>query len=97
MWSYIRTKVVLGGPAAARLVADEQSPLVDGYIAAYVAWREQTAEVQSAYKRWASGHVDSRAAFVLYRAELKLEEHAAQAYQEFTERLALAVGPRPPG
>jgi hypothetical protein len=83
-------------PAERTAVVDEQTRLVDAFIESYVSWREQCAEVQSAYDRWISGRDESGLAFSIYNAELDLEERAARAYRGSTERLAVATPPMAP-
>jgi hypothetical protein len=78
-------------PAERTAVVDEETGLIDAFIESYVSWREQCAEVQSAYDRWISGRDESGLAFSIYNAELDLEERAARAYRDSTERLALAT------
>jgi hypothetical protein len=77
-------------------VADNRTRLVDAFIESYVSWREQCAEVQSAYDRWISGCDDGGLAFSIYNAELDLEEHAALACRDSTERLAVVSPPAAP-
>lgn len=75
---------------------DEHTRLVDAFIESYVFWREQCAEVQSAYDRWISRHEGGGVAFAIYCAELEFEERAARAYRDCAERLALATRPMAP-
>jgi hypothetical protein len=70
---------------------DEQVRLTDAFIERYVYWREQCAEVESAYERWRSGREDADLAFAIYCVELEFEERAAGLYRESAERLALAT------
>jgi hypothetical protein len=77
-------------------VTDEQVRLADAFVESYVAWREQCAEVQCAYERWVASRDDSGLAYSIYNAELDLEERAARAYRDATERLAVATRPVTP-
>jgi hypothetical protein len=62
--------------------------LVDEAIEAYVDWREECAEVWSAYERWASASVaDAAPAFSAYRAALDREESASDAYADLLQRI----------
>ena len=67
----------------------EPSPeVVDAVIDRYVAWREQSAAVNSAYAAWSRAPVaDREPAFEHYVTALDREEHAAAAYRRVIERL----------
>jgi hypothetical protein len=55
--------------------------LVDELVEAYIDWRERCAQVNDAYRRWASDTGSSgRVAFGLYIAALDAEEKAAEDY-----------------
>ena len=64
--------------------------LVDAATDAYVAWREECAEVWDAYERWAHApEIDAAGAFVAYRAALDREQSASRASADL---LSVAVG-----
>ena len=93
MWSFLRPAAAPGAPSAQRPPdPDDQERLVDAFIESYVSWREQCAELKSAYASWSSGRGDNDLAFAIYRAELEFEEHAAHVYRESAERLTRASG-----
>ena len=63
--------------------------LVDACIDSYVEWREECANVESAYHIWAGSMTpDRRLAFPAYRAALDREEKAALVYEVMVERVA---------
>jgi hypothetical protein len=72
-------------------VGEEKTRLVDAFIDAYVAWREQCVEVQTAYDRWIEARDPRGSAFSIYYAELDSEERAARTYRDSAERLAAAA------
>ena len=58
-----------------------QRALVDEAFDAYLQWREESAEVWHAYKRWKGASArEARRTFWAYRAALEREEHAARVY-----------------
>ena len=68
--------------------------LVDEVMEAYVAWREECAEVWAAYERWASApKIDAAGAFSAYRAALDREECGSHAYADLLARIAGGKGP----
>lgn len=61
--------------------------LVDGALAAYAQWREESAAVRSAYRRWiGAGVADRPYAFADYNAALDREERAARRYARVMSR-----------
>jgi hypothetical protein len=74
-------------------VGEEKTRLVDAFIEAYVAWREQCVEVQKAYDRWIVARDTRGSAFSMYYAELDSEERAARTYRDSADRLAAATAP----
>ena len=55
--------------------------LIDSAFDAYLGWREESAEVWHAYKRWSGAPArEARRKFWAYRAALEREEHAAREY-----------------
>jgi hypothetical protein len=63
------------------------SILVDAVLDAYIAWREETAAVEAAYRKWLGAGREERAlAFAAYSAALDREEYAAAEYQRLIER-----------
>ena len=92
MWAFSPAAAAPGAPAAQRTPGpDHESRLADAFVESYVSWREQCAEVESAYERWTSGRDESGVDYAIYLAELEFEEDAAQAYRDSVERLALAI------
>jgi hypothetical protein len=65
----------LGNRRTQRLLRDDASD-------AYVQWRNESAEVWSAYKRWKGASArEAHRTFWAYRAALEREEHAARVYR----------------
>ena len=61
--------------------------LIDAALDAYIAWREESAAVQDAYRNWLHAGREERAlAFAAYSAALDREEYAAAEYQRLIER-----------
>jgi len=55
--------------------------LIDEAFDAYLQWRNESAEVWHAYRRWLSAPArEARKSFWAYRAALEREEHAALLY-----------------
>jgi hypothetical protein len=70
---------------AARAAAS-RSKLADALLDGYVAWREESAVVHSAYQRWERAARPERdIAFDEYVAALDREERAASAYRQLAE------------
>jgi hypothetical protein len=66
--------------------------LLDRFVDCYLSWREEAAEVRSAYDRWDTAHErDEALAFAAYRAALDREEHAANMLCTSSERLFAAA------
>ena len=62
--------------------------LADDLEDSYIAWREASSGVHTAYERWAESHVcDREVAFGGYLAALQHEQHAARVYQGQIERV----------
>lgn len=58
------------------------STLIDAVMDGYVAWREESAAVQTAYGRWLRTDPGEQGlAFAAYLAALDREERAAETYQ----------------
>jgi hypothetical protein len=65
-----------------------ERPLIDDAFDAYLEWREESAEVWHAYKRWKGAPArEARRKFWAYRAALEREEHAARVYGRLASRL----------
>lgn len=65
-----------------------ERPLIDDAFDAYLEWREESAEVWHAYKRWNGAPArEARRKFWAYRAALEREEHAARVYGRLVSRL----------
>ena len=62
--------------------------LNDAAFDAYLDWREESAEVWHAYKRWTGAPArEARRTFWAYRAALEREEQAARVYWRLVSRL----------
>jgi hypothetical protein len=85
----MRGSVGLGTGVGTALSQDVPAWLMREYLDSYVAWRDEAAEVRSAYDGWAAGHDrDGATAFVVYRAALDREEQAAGVLRGWAERIA---------
>ena len=61
--------------------------LFDDVLGAYVAWRQQCAEVESAYRRWSIARsTETAPAFAAYAAALDREELASISYAQAIQR-----------
>ena len=68
--------------------------VIDKAMDAYVEWREESAQVESAYRRWASAEPsDAALAFAAYVAALDREDRASICFEEVIRR-AVAVRER---
>lgn len=66
------------------------SALIDAVMDGYVAWREESASVELAYRLWLSAEPGQRSlAFSTYFAALDREERAAETYERL---IAIANG-----
>ncbi|HUA44938.1 MAG TPA: hypothetical protein VMA77_06915 [Solirubrobacteraceae bacterium] len=71
--------------------ASPVSTLVDAVMDGYVDWREESAAVELAYRRWAQApSSDREVAFDVYRAALDREESAAREYRRLIEHAEAA-------
>jgi hypothetical protein len=62
--------------------------LIDDAFDAYLEWRDESAEVWRAYKRWKGAPArEAGGEFCAYHAALEREEHAALAYGRIVGRL----------
>ena len=62
------------------------SALIDAVMDGYVAWREASAGVETAYRRWRQAPLDERQHAVdQYFAALDREEDAASEYRRLVE------------
>ncbi|HTT31448.1 MAG TPA: hypothetical protein VMG37_23735 [Solirubrobacteraceae bacterium] len=62
------------------------SALIDAVMDGYVAWREASAGVETAYRRWRQAPLGERQlAFDRYFAALDREEDAASEYRRLVE------------
>ena len=65
-----------------------QRVLIDDAFDAYLGWRDESAEVRHAYKRWNVAPArEARRKYWAYRAALEREEHAARVYGRLASRL----------
>lgn len=82
---------VLGSPLTGR--RNRQAVLVDAAIDSYVDWREESAEVRQAYRRWSdASRQDRRVAFAAYAAALDREALASDLYAAVIERVRRSAG-----
>ncbi|MDA0159263.1 hypothetical protein OM076_03210 [Solirubrobacter ginsenosidimutans] len=71
------------------LSQDVPAWLMREYLDSYSAWRDESADVQGAYERWAASQdADAATAFVAYRAALDREERAAIELCGWAERIS---------
>ena len=71
-------------------VESPPSTLIDAVMDGYVAWREESAAVEAAYRDWqAANREDEAIAFIAYCGALDREERAADRYRRLIEQ---AVG-----
>jgi hypothetical protein len=69
--------------------------LIDDAFDAYLDWREESAEVWHAYKRWNGAPApEARRKFWAYRAALEREEHAARVYGRLVSGLEASARER---
>jgi hypothetical protein len=60
----------------------------------WLAWREASADVRTAYRRWSECAIRHRAvAFALYRVALDRERYAANTLSDLVERVPARIGP----
>ena len=60
------------------MALSKRSRLIDDAVDAYLEWREQSAAVQDAYRRWTTAAPgDTRVAFAAYVAALDREDQAS--------------------
>jgi len=72
-------------------VASPVSALIDAVMDGYVDWREESAAVELAYRRWRqAASRDREPAFDEYLAALDREEQAAGEYRRLIERAEAA-------
>jgi hypothetical protein len=63
------------------------STLIDAVLDGYVAWREESASVETTYRQWLGAARDDRPlAFAAYSAALDREEQAAEEYRRLIGR-----------
>jgi hypothetical protein len=61
--------------------------VIDDVMDAYVEWREESAEVEHAYRRWSVAKPpDGALAFAAYVAALDREDRASNSYAEVIRR-----------
>jgi hypothetical protein len=71
------------------LSQDVPAWLMREYLDCYSAWRDDAAEVRSAYDNWGKAQdADGATAFVAYRAALDREEQAAVELRRWAERIS---------
>jgi hypothetical protein len=72
-------------------LASPSSLVIDEAMDGYVAWREESAVVEKAYRNWASAEREDRGlAFAAYAAALDREERAASDYERLIARATAA-------
>jgi hypothetical protein len=66
--------------------------LIDDVMDAYVDWRQESADVESAYRRWSIARsTDPAGAFAAYAAALDREELASLSYAQVIRRTVLMI------
>jgi hypothetical protein len=71
----------------APVAAPASTVLIDAVLDGYVAWREENAAAETAYRNWLrAGRAERGLAFAAYTAALDREERAAADYQRMIER-----------
>jgi hypothetical protein len=66
--------------------------LIDEVMDAYVEWRQESAKVESAYRRWSIARLtDPARAFAEYAAALDREELASMSYAQVIRRTILML------
>lgn len=66
--------------------------VIDDAMDAYVEWREESAQVESAYRRWTTAEPsDAALAFAAYVAALDREDRASICFEQVVRR-AVVVG-----
>jgi hypothetical protein len=82
-----------GGGAATSVV---EVALIDAAVDSYVDWREESAAVRRAYRRWAGAAPGDRSgAFAAYLAALDQEERAGARYAQVIAYFHSVRLPRP--
>jgi hypothetical protein len=57
--------------------------VIDELLDAYLDWRQQSTDVQSAYRRWNDApKADSALAYAAYKGALDREQRASECYAE---------------
>jgi len=65
-----------------------RSALADAFVDSWLAWREASEDVRTAYRSWSESARPQRAlAFAGYRAALDREQHAASIHSDWAERV----------
>ena len=73
------------------MALSKRSRLIDDAVDAYLEWREQSAAVHAAYRRWTTAAAgDARVAFAAYVAALDREEQASTFYAGIVGRASQA-------
>ena len=69
------------------VASTSSTKLIDAVMDGYVAWREESAAVEKAYRTWLSaGREDGALAFAAYAAALDREDRAASDYERLIAR-----------
>jgi hypothetical protein len=71
-----------------RAATERRSALADAFVDSWVSWREASADVRAAYRRWSECARSQRAlAFAGYRAALDREQQAASVHADWAQRI----------
>lgn len=78
--------LIAGRSSGRRLLRGVHERLVDEAFQRYLEWRDESAALDAAYRRWArASRADRGFAFHAYAAALEREELASEQYQTLLE------------
>lgn len=91
-WGVPDAKPPLGDDTLRNMSKGFRDYVIDDAMDAYVEWREESAQVESAYRRWATAEPsDAALAFAAYVAALDREDRASICFEQVVRR-AVIVG-----
>jgi hypothetical protein len=78
--------LIAGRSSGRRLLRSVHERLVDEAFQRYLEWRDESAALDAAYRRWSrASQADRDFAFAVYTATLEREELASSQYQALLE------------
>jgi len=78
--------LIAGRTSGRRLLRGVHERLVDEAFQRYLEWRDESAALDAAYRRWSrASQADRDFAFAVYNAALEREELASSQYQALLE------------